>query len=111
MYKKSVRFIVGVAISPKLLAYPPELLGQLDMAYAITVHKAQGSEYRAVVLVSAPAAPGLMVRGVLYTAITRARELLVLVGDDVVPGAMAANDRRARRYSGLRRRLRQGGTS
>ena len=100
---------ITIRFDDRTCVYTPELLGQLDMAYAITVHKAQGSEYRAVVLVSAPAAPGLMVRGVLYTAITRARELLVLVGDDVVPGAMAANDRRARRYSGLRRRLRQGG--
>ena len=77
------------------------------MAYAITVHKAQGSEYRCVVLISAPVAPALMVRGVLYTAITRARELLVLVGDDTAPGQMAANDRQQRRYSGLRRRLRE----
>ena len=46
-----------------------------------------------------------MVRGVLYTAITRARELLILVGDDVSLGKMAANDRRTRRYSGLRARL------
>ena len=66
---------------------------------------------RAVVLVSAPAAASLMVRGVLYTAITRARELLVMVGDDVIPGKMAENDRQARRYSGLRRRLMQGGGS
>ncbi|MBE6990742.1 MAG: ATP-dependent RecD-like DNA helicase [Ruminococcaceae bacterium] len=99
---------ITVRFDDRTCVYTPELLGQLDMAYAITVHKAQGSEYRAVVLVSAPAAPGLMVRGVLYTAITRARELLVLVGDDTVPGKMAANDRRARRYSGLRRRLRDG---
>ena len=83
----------------------------LCAAYAVTVHKAQGSEYRAVVLVSAPAAPNLLVRGVLYTAITRARELLVMVGDDAIPGRMAENDRRTRRYSGLRRRLKQGGPS
>ena len=62
-----------------------------------------------MILLTAPAAPGLMVRGVLYTAMTRARELLILVGDDVVPGQMAENDRRARRYSGLRRRLKMGG--
>ena len=91
--------------------YTADLLSQLDMAYAMTVHKAQGSEYRAVVLVSAPAAPNLLVRGVLYTAITRARELLVMVGDDAIPGRMAENDRRTRRYSGLRRRLKQGGPS
>ena len=58
-------------------------------------------------LESAPAAPSQMVRGVLYTAITRAREMLVLVGDDVVPGRMAANDKQQRRYSGLRRRLKE----
>ena len=45
----------------------------------------------------------------LYTAITRARELLVLVGDDVIPGRMAENDKKARRYSGLRRRLKDMG--
>lgn len=100
--------LITIAFDERTAVYTADLLGQLDMAYAITVHKAQGSEYRAVVLVSAPAAPSLMVRGVLYTAITRAREMLILVGDDVVPGRMAANDRRQRRYSGLRRRLKEG---
>jgi exodeoxyribonuclease V alpha subunit len=85
--------------------YPTELLSQLELAYAITVHKAQGSEYRAVILALGPSAPALQVRSVLYTAITRARELLVLVGDDLLPGKMAQNDRPQRRYSGLRRRL------
>jgi exodeoxyribonuclease V alpha subunit len=97
--------LITIRFDDRTCVYTPDMLSQLDVAYAITVHKAQGSEYRAVVLVSAPAAPGLMVRGVLYTAITRARELLVLVGDDMVPGQMAANDRRQKRYSGLRRRL------
>mgnify|MGYP002508243412 CR=1 FL=1 len=50
-----------------------------------------------------------MVRGVLYTGVTRARELLVVVGDDGALGRMAANDKQQRRYSGLRWRLRQGG--
>ena len=53
-------------------------------------------------------APSLMVRGVLYTALTRAKELLVVVGDDAVLRAMAANDRQQRRYSGLRARLAKG---
>ena len=91
--------------------YAFDMLSELEPAYAMTVHKSQGSEYRAVIFVSAPAAPGLMVRGVLYTAITRARELLILVGDDVSLGKMAANDRRTRRYSGLRWRLGNGGTA
>ena len=96
---------ITVAFDDRVSVYKPELLEQLDMAYAVTVHKAQGSEYRAVVLVTVPCAPGLMVRSVLYTAVTRARSLLIMVGDDTVPGAMAADDRRQRRYSGLRRRL------
>ena len=91
--------------------YTPDLLGQLDMAYAMTVHKAQGSEYRAVVLVSAPAAASLMVRGVLYTAITRARELLVMVGDDVIPGKWQKTTGRPGDTAALRRRLMQGGGS
>ena len=85
--------------------YSLEMLSEIDLAYAQTVHKAQGSEYPCVVLCAMPSAPGLMVRGVLYTALTRARELLILVGDDVAVREMAANDRRARRYSGLRWRL------
>ena len=85
--------------------YSLEMLPEIDLAYAQTVHKAQGSEYPCVVLCAMPSAPGLMVRGVLYTALTRARELLILVGDDAAVREMAANDRRARRYSGLRWRL------
>ena len=85
--------------------YSVEMLSEIDLAYAQTVHKAQGSEYRAVVLCAMPSAQSLMVRGVLYTALTRAKELLVVVGDDAVIRAMAANDRQQRRYSGLRWRL------
>ena len=85
--------------------YSMEMLSEIDLAYAQTVHKAQGSEYRCVVLAAMPAAPGLMVRGVLYTALTRARELLVIVGDDAAIRSMAANDKRQKRYSGLKWRL------
>ena len=85
--------------------YGVEQLNEVDLAYAMTIHKAQGSEYRAVVLSVMPAAPSLMVRGVLYTALTRARELLITVGDDAAIRAMAANDRRQKRYSGLRWRM------
>ncbi|MBQ6986562.1 MAG: ATP-dependent RecD-like DNA helicase [Oscillibacter sp.] len=85
--------------------FSPEMLNELELAYAITVHKAQGSEYRAAVLAAVPAARSLMTRGVLYTALTRARELLILVGDPYAVGAMASNDWQQRRYSGLRWRL------
>ena len=97
--------MVTVSFDERKATYTAEMLSELDMAYAMTVHKAQGSEYRCVVLAVMRCAPSLMVRGVLYTAITRARELLVVVGDDSAIGQMAENDRQQRRYSGLRRRL------
>ncbi len=65
--------LITIRFDGRVAVYTADLLGQLDLAYAITVHKAQGSEYRAVILLTAPTAPALMVRGVLYTAITRAR--------------------------------------
>lgn len=89
----------------KLVEYTPDMLIELELAYAITVHKAQGSEYKAVILAALDGAPQLMTRGVLYTAITRARDLFILVGDENVVTAMTANDRQQRRYSGLKVRL------
>ena len=100
---------LAVNFEDRLATYGADMLSEVDLAYAMTVHKAQGSEYKAVVLAVLPSAPSLMVRGVLYTALTRARELLILVGDDAAVGAMAANDRQQRRYSGLRWRLKNGG--
>ena len=99
--------LLTLAFDDRKAVYTTDMLNELDMAYAITVHKAQGSEYQAVVFACMRCAPSLMVRGVLYTAITRARELLVVVGDDSAILQMAANDKQQRRYSGLRRRLKQ----
>jgi len=101
--------LLTIRFDDRTATYTADMLTELELAYAMTVHKSQGSEYRAVVLVALPAAPALMVRGVLYTGVTRAKELLVIVGDDVVLGRMAAEDRPQRRYSGLRWRLRHGG--
>ncbi len=98
---------ITVSFDGRLVAYPPELLGELEPAYAVTVHKAQGSEYRAVILALSDVPPSLLARGVLYTAITRARELFILVGDGELMARMVANDRQARRYSALRTRLLQ----
>ena len=97
--------LVTVDFEGHLAQYTPDMMTQLEPAYAVTVHKAQGSEYRAVILSVVEAAPMLLTRGVLYTAMTRARELLILVGDDQVVARMAANYRQQRRYSGLRARL------
>lgn len=99
--------LMTIRFDDRVATYVTDMLGELELAYAVTVHKSQGSEYKAVILVTLAAAPALMVRGVLYTGITRARELLVVVGDDAALGRMAANDRQQRRYSGLRWRLKQ----
>ena len=99
--------IITVDFDGKVVEYAPDMLGELEPAFAVTVHKAQGSEYRAVILAALDGAPMLMTRGVLYTAITRAKELLIIVGDDQAVAQMVANNRQTRRYSGLRDRLRR----
>ena len=99
------RETILVNFDQRMVEYTGDMLGELEPAYAVTVHKAQGSEYRAVVLAALDGAPMLLSRGVLYTAITRARELMVVVGDEGVIAAMTANNRQTRRYCGLRARL------
>ena len=85
-----------------------DALTELEHAWAVTIHKSQGSEYRAVVLALGEAAPRLMTRGILYTAVTRARELLIAVGDEAAAHRMIDNHVQSRRYSGLRLRLIEG---
>ena len=80
-------------------------LNELEPAYAITVHKSQGSEYRAVILSAWNGSPYLLSRSVLYTAITRARELLIIAGHAETVAAMTENAKRGRRYTGLKLRL------
>ena len=82
-------------------------LNELEPAYAMTVHKSQGSEYRAVVLCAWNGSPYLLSRSVLYTAVTRAKELLVIVGREEVIAAMTENTKGNRRYTGLKLRLQQ----
>ena len=85
--------------------YTWDMLPQLEPAYAMTVHKSQGSEYRAVVLVAWRGTPLLLSRSILYTAVTRARELLIVVGDEGVIEYMVRNDKKQKRFSGLKWRL------
>lgn len=96
---------VTVDFDGRRVVYPPDALSELELAYAVTVHKAQGSEYPAVVLACLEAAPMLLTRSVLYTAVTRAKSLLVAVGDRRVFSRMVENDRPQRRYSALGVRL------
>ena len=100
--------LVTVDFDEKRAEYAFDMLGELEPAYAMTVHKSQGSEYRAVILSLLAGSPYLLTRSVLYTAITRARELLIVVGDEELLAAMVRNDRRQKRYSGLKLRLQEG---
>ena len=78
---------------------------ELELAYAVTVHKSQGNEFTAVIMPVFPGAPQLSYRNLLYTGITRAKKLLVLVGRRSAVADMVANDRKTRRFSGLMRFL------
>lgn len=89
----------------KYAMYTFDLLNELEHAWAITVHKSQGSEYPAVILALGGCSPKLLVRGVLYTAVSRAKKLLVCVGNEEAAHRMIDNYVRSRRYSGLRLRL------
>ena len=94
-----------VLFDDRVAEYDFTQLGELEPAYAMTVHKSQGSEYRAVILTAWNGSPYLLSRSILYTAITRARELLIIVGREETVGVMVENARRNRRYSGLKLRL------
>ena len=94
-----------VDFEDKLATYSFEMLNELEHAWALTVHKSQGSEYRAVVLALSGDVQMLLTRGVLYTAVTRAKELLIMVGDDNIAHRMIDNNKQSRRYSALRLRL------
>lgn len=94
-----------VDFEDKLATYSFEMLNELEHAWALTVHKSQGSEYRAVVLALSGDVQMLITRGVLYTAVTRAKELLIMVGDDNIAHRMIDNNKQSRRYSALRLRL------
>ena len=90
-----------------LVNYVNDELEDLKLAYAISIHKSQGSEYRAVVLSAWNASPYLLSRSILYTAITRAKELLVIAGRAETVYTMVQNAKTGRRYTGLKLRLQQ----
>ncbi len=94
--------VVTVEFDDRLVYYPFTMINELELAYAMTVHKAQGSEFRAVVFAALGGTKYLLHRSVLYTAITRAKELLIIVGDLNTVQAMVDNNKQRNRYSGLR---------
>lgn len=99
--------VLRVAFDDREAEYDFTQLGELELAYAITVHKSQGSEYRAVILTAWNGSPYLLSRSILYTAITRARELLIIVGREETVAVMTENAKKNRRYSGLKLRLQE----
>ena len=99
--------LIKVLFDDREASYDFTQLNELELAYAITVHKSQGSEYRAVVLSAWNASTYLLTRSILYTAITRARELMVITGREETIRVMTENARTGRRYTGLKLRLQQ----
>ncbi len=93
--------VVTVCFDNKVATIPGEYLSELELAYAITVHKSQGSEFKAVILPLVNVVPNLAYRNLLYTAVTRARDLLVTVGTKETVTAMTLNDKKTKRYSAL----------
>lgn len=89
----------------RMVEYPFGAIDELELAYAITIHKSQGSEYPAVVIPLLSGPRPLMNRNLLYTAVTRARKCVTLVGDDRVFEQMIGNVQEQQRYCGLRERL------
>ncbi len=95
-----------VRFDDRYVVYEFKQCENLDLAYAITIHKSQGSEYPAVIIPMYQGPQLLMNRNLLYTAVTRARECVCLVGDPQIFDRMLKNETEARRYSSLAERLR-----
>ena len=93
------RFVID--FDERVCEYDTANLEELEHAWAITVHKSQGSEYPIVIMPLCSAAPMLQTRNLFYTAVTRARKIVILVGKKYVIGRMVENDAQAVRYTGL----------
>ncbi len=89
----------------RLVMYPFSQLDELELAYAVTVHKSQGSEYPAIIIPMLQGPRPLMNRNLLYTAVTRAKKCVTIIGDEDVFYQMVENENQQKRYSGLAMRL------
>lgn len=96
-----------IVFDGKEAIYEFSQLNELEPAYAVTVHKSQGSEYTAVILSAFNSSPYLLSRSVLYTAITRAKQILIIVGREETIATMVQNANTSRRYTGLKLRLQE----
>ena len=89
----------------KTVKYPKELIQEITLSYAITIHKSQGNEFRAVIIPVYHGYPAFMTRNLLYTALTRAKELAIIVGEPQVMKFMIGNTRTERRKTSLSEKL------
>lgn len=96
---------ITVVFDDRAVIYDFMLLDELELAYAVTVHKSQGSEFDAVIMPMCETHRLLMTRNLLYTAITRAKKLVVLVGQEEVIKTYVDNDNIQRRFSGLKNKM------
>lgn len=97
--------VINIWFDDRLVRYDFDNLDQLELSYAITVHKSQGSEYPVVIIPMYSCAPMLMTRNLLYTAVTRAKRMVILVGRSDIPERMVKNNREVLRYTTLCSRL------
>ena len=95
-----------VRFDDKEATYTGEMPDELEHAWAVTVHKSQGSEYPFVIIPLYSAPPLLLTRNLLYTAVTRAQRMVILVGREDILRIMVDNNRQTMRYTGLAMRLR-----
>ncbi len=106
---RSIRDVLGMMTiefdEGRTVEYPFKLLDELELAYAITIHKSQGSEYPAVVIPLLSGPRMLMNRNLLYTAVTRAKKCVTLVGDERIFESMVDNMSEQKRYCGLKDRI------
>ncbi len=103
--------IIKVRYDDKVATYFSEDLSQLELAYAVTVHKSQGSEYDYVIIPLCDVPTKLMYRNLLYTAVTRAKKMLILVGNENIWDSMVENNRKTLRYTLLQKFLKDNAIS
>ncbi len=96
---------VKVIFDDKSAEYSFTMLEELELAYAITVHKSQGSEYPVVIIPMYYCPPMLMARNLLYTAVTRAKSMVILVGRSDIPQKMIENNRQIMRFTALKDKI------
>ncbi len=94
--------IIKINFDGRLTQYPLEYATELELSYAITVHKSQGSEFKAVIIAAVGLPHQLCYRNLLYTAVTRAKELCITVGTSAQIAQMVDNDKKTKRYSALK---------